>query len=1238
MSTYLDNAPTYLPTVQPYEPNFQLYAGTLEMKQTQFDTAHKQLSNLYGSLLNSPMLRDANINTRDEFFKTIDYEIKKVATLDLSLRENQSQATRLFTALYDDKNLVKDMMWTKNLYGEKERGENFRYCTDPEACGGEYWDEGIAALDYRAQEFRKMGNDEAMNFGDVKYSPYINIMKKAGEIAKAHGLDPISIDTVGTGADTGWLITTTNGPELLAGPLLQLFSQEMENDPRIKDMYRTKAYVERKSFVSASAQQYGSEEAAEQAWIQNKQNMVNSIASAMSDNLENTKDIETGKKEKLEEKIKSEGSTGDDDLALAYMESLKRDAQIDSTTKLIDGTLYASSKASDAKSISAAAEAMDGAYATILFSGDIERAAVTESYKNFSISRKADPLYLARLAASSKKKEEEEEEEAEKEFWDFGMAVSDPTPGATVVNTSETAAADYIAKEVKRKETPVKSSAAEINNELYRITKLDANSGAGQSSTELINQTTALIQNYKDWADVKGSAGDKRDAFKKIKSWSHMSDKQKLDWAKKENSFEYIIPKLGEQYQQKVYNKGFKSTVDAVSNKNQNFDYAKRHVIGLYPNIGYVQNSKPLLQSWRDVANAEAITSANKMKLTLGDSPIADFVTHAVGNNGYRNSNQTALSYANDAATKWKATDREQVDILSRFTPTLPESLRPEVVTKEGTFKRGSMQRDFTRAINEASKTQGTQMLEQIPNVEIKVGKGIKVIPVSEFFDEDGVAEEYDRYSNNFTWGKNKGSEEFEWNFRKAKWAYTFGDKSDAWKKDDNGEWLPDPYKEKSTWIGRNAIRVGAITGTFYSKSLFSTATEGAEYFNNHTDFNSKYDTYYGQAGYESKNKSALQREIEIGVADVDGTDSKSFGQILKGVGSMSAFAISGNLDFSMGMDNQQNRAFKEFYQASTKNGIGTSTGFSWVRYGMNQDLVDGEKNTSTYHDEKAMGAFLQMIKLATQQKTKDKGQLTLSYTYSAVAAGDDEVESMTIRPVFAGDVGETYVDRFVATLTGLKPDSAEFKKAKSEIMLEGITLYQPDAAARSVNQGGHYLYKTAKTNDLEKLMAITSELTVPGYDDISDVKVTSDGSYYNINASVQYGWDHDNNKPVFEERALQQFPVDTPLKYIYDMHEFRHDDGTLVKGLTGYLEYQRHLLKEAGLYKSSERSDDPSYIRRQWQERMTTTPQVAKEKQSVWSMNLPIFGAAGLVTSGSPTLGMIESKGRSSTRKSLYE
>ena len=71
MATYLSGQPTYLPSVQPFQPNLQLFAGSLQMKQTQYDSNRKKISDLYGSLLNSPMSRDSNIEARDEFFKSL---------------------------------------------------------------------------------------------------------------------------------------------------------------------------------------------------------------------------------------------------------------------------------------------------------------------------------------------------------------------------------------------------------------------------------------------------------------------------------------------------------------------------------------------------------------------------------------------------------------------------------------------------------------------------------------------------------------------------------------------------------------------------------------------------------------------------------------------------------------------------------------------------------------------------------------------------------------------------------------------------------------------------------------------------------------------------------------------------------------------------------------------------------------------------------------------------------------
>jgi hypothetical protein len=61
MATYIPQVQGYVPQYQPFQPDFNFYAGALQMKQSQYDTAHKQLSTLYTSLLNSPLTRDGKL-------------------------------------------------------------------------------------------------------------------------------------------------------------------------------------------------------------------------------------------------------------------------------------------------------------------------------------------------------------------------------------------------------------------------------------------------------------------------------------------------------------------------------------------------------------------------------------------------------------------------------------------------------------------------------------------------------------------------------------------------------------------------------------------------------------------------------------------------------------------------------------------------------------------------------------------------------------------------------------------------------------------------------------------------------------------------------------------------------------------------------------------------------------------------------------------------------------------------
>ena len=92
MATYLPKIPQYIPQLQPYQPDFNFLNNILETRQNRYDQNYKALSETYGNLLNSPMLRQDNIEKRNQFFNVINNDIKRISGLDLSLQQKIGRA------------------------------------------------------------------------------------------------------------------------------------------------------------------------------------------------------------------------------------------------------------------------------------------------------------------------------------------------------------------------------------------------------------------------------------------------------------------------------------------------------------------------------------------------------------------------------------------------------------------------------------------------------------------------------------------------------------------------------------------------------------------------------------------------------------------------------------------------------------------------------------------------------------------------------------------------------------------------------------------------------------------------------------------------------------------------------------------------------------------------------------------------------------------------------------------
>ncbi len=510
MATYLPGVTDYIPQLQPFRPDFNFYSSALQMKQGKYDAAHQQLSNLYGSLLNAPMLREQNIATRDEFFKVIDEDIKKMSSMDLSLQQNVDAAGAVFNQLLDNKNVVKDMVWTRNWQNEHKRAEGFRDCVDPKKCGGAWWDGGVRALNYMAEEFRGVTDQEAMNFGSARFTPYQNMLEKAMGVAKESGLN-ITMDTI----QGGYIVTTKNGPNLV-GPLQNLFTGMFANDPAMMDYYKTKAYVDRKDWVNGNVETYGSVEGAESAYVNQMTQLFEQQVKPVEEGLAfQTKNI-SSQREQLEKKIQTEGTTPGSTLAEQYRKLNQVEEELGSSLDAVQNSTGSMDVVRRNSASKASLGYFDNALAMMYMGADIENAAQTLAYRDFEQKLKADPYALEsvrqnnRLALESTRfqnrlaledykynlKTLEEQRNAMGSEIDNVPSMVLDVAGATDVNSWGSEANQMTAFEKKREtiQTDITAPEKEMMAEAFKLTRLKSISenGNGMASQDLV----AMVNSY----------------------------------------------------------------------------------------------------------------------------------------------------------------------------------------------------------------------------------------------------------------------------------------------------------------------------------------------------------------------------------------------------------------------------------------------------------------------------------------------------------------------------------------------------------------------------------------------------------------------------------------------------------------------------------------------------------------------------------------------------------------------
>ena len=147
MATYLPNVQDFIPEIEAFTPDYKFLNDVLKVRQDRYSSNFKSINDLYGKVLYSNLTAEDNINKRNQYIEQIAPRLKQVAGLDLSLAENVQTAKGVFAPFYEDKDILKDLVFTSTAQNQMKLANSYRD-SDDRATREKYWSPGVKAIQY----------------------------------------------------------------------------------------------------------------------------------------------------------------------------------------------------------------------------------------------------------------------------------------------------------------------------------------------------------------------------------------------------------------------------------------------------------------------------------------------------------------------------------------------------------------------------------------------------------------------------------------------------------------------------------------------------------------------------------------------------------------------------------------------------------------------------------------------------------------------------------------------------------------------------------------------------------------------------------------------------------------------------------------------------------------------------------------------------------------------------------
>lgn len=250
MATYLQDGVGYFPDEQLFTPDYNIIMRVLQTKQTQYDSAFNKLKSIQNSILSADLLADDTKKKRDDILKNAETALKDLPTIDLSLPQNYTAAKNIFQPFYDDKDILADMLYTKESKSNLQSGMALQNDAKEENRN-RYWSQGVQYIYDGMEDFKNATPEERRGMRARRYVAKPNVDDGILKMFQ-EGKIKMSVDNLSGQAK----YTDENGKQLQL-PLMNLYMSMAENDPEALEGFKVMGSVERSRYIRENTDRLG---------------------------------------------------------------------------------------------------------------------------------------------------------------------------------------------------------------------------------------------------------------------------------------------------------------------------------------------------------------------------------------------------------------------------------------------------------------------------------------------------------------------------------------------------------------------------------------------------------------------------------------------------------------------------------------------------------------------------------------------------------------------------------------------------------------------------------------------------------------------------------------------------------------------------------------------------------------------------------------------------------------------